>query len=215
MFAIFGEIVFEVLSSPETMESSRSWEYAEHRVIENSPRLQWISDPLQRLTLELMLHSSFTVPALQMEALAAAASDHRARPLILGNGELLGYFVITALSALSRQMSATGDTISISARLTLKEWAMMAELNSFPPSPPIQPIAIVAAAAGVATAPVGYAAPGGISNVLGAPGAAYIAPAISSPGVSSILSNPASGASVGPQMTAADVPARQIVRAQV
>ncbi|MGH8013349.1 MAG: phage tail protein, partial [Candidatus Binataceae bacterium] len=129
MFAIFGEIVFEVLNSPESMESYRSWDYAEHRVIENRPHLQWVSDPLQRLTLELMFHSSFTSPSLQMAALLAAASDHSARPLILGNGELLGHFVITALSALSRQMSATGEVISIMARLTLKEWAISAEWN--------------------------------------------------------------------------------------
>ncbi|MGH8013523.1 MAG: hypothetical protein ACREQ4_13585, partial [Candidatus Binataceae bacterium] len=97
----------------------------------------------------------------------------------------------------------------------LKEWAIAAEWSSLSASPSIQPIAIVAAAAAVAAAPAGDISPVGISNVPGPLSIPYIAPVISSPGVSSILSKSASGISPGAQLTADDVPAQQIVRAQM
>ncbi len=48
MFALFGEIVFELLTSPDGIESLRSWDYAEHRVVEDRPKLQWIADDLEQ-----------------------------------------------------------------------------------------------------------------------------------------------------------------------
>ena len=38
MFATFGDIVFEVLTAPESLESTYQWSYAEHRVVEDVPR---------------------------------------------------------------------------------------------------------------------------------------------------------------------------------
>ncbi|MGH7932269.1 MAG: phage tail protein [Candidatus Binataceae bacterium] len=213
MFAILGEIIFEVVSSPETMERFRSWEYAEHRVIEDRPRLQWVSDPLERITLDLMFHVSFTDPAREFNALLAAAQDHNARPLIFGNGEYQGYFIITSLRTLSKQMSATGDPIAIMVQAGLKEWALGRELDpNAPPRPIAAPIAVVPGPAGSATGPVGYFAPTGAGGTIARLAAVYIPPTISAPGVSPILNNPSDTGPAGPQMLPDDVPPGQIVR---
>jgi phage protein U len=211
MFAVFGEIIFEVINSPQAIESFRSWKYAEHRVLEGRPRLQWVSDPLERIVLEMMFHASFTDPAAQMSALFAAASDHQARALILGTGEHLGYFVVTSLSTVSRQMTAKGNIVALTARVVLKEWVIGAEL-SLQAQSIAQAIGTVAAPAGAATEPLAYSPPLGVSESANAGAAAYLPPSLAWPGVSPILSNPQSGAAFGIQTAASDIPPSQIVR---
>jgi hypothetical protein len=40
----------------------------------------------------MLFHISFTDPAAQLAALLAAADDHQARALVLGNGVFRGFF---------------------------------------------------------------------------------------------------------------------------
>ncbi|MGH7905011.1 MAG: phage tail protein [Candidatus Binataceae bacterium] len=198
MFAIFGDIPFEVIGSPEALESARSYDYAEHAVIEDRPHLQWIHDGLETITFELMLHASFTNPQLQLYALRAAASSHVASALIFGDGEHRGYFVITAISVTARQLDSDGFPLAIRARLELKEWAMTSELDpAAPPIPQFTPIA--AAAAANAGAP---------SNQIPAALVSQLA------GLSAVLSTPFAPGALSPQMTPNDVPIAQIVRSQ-
>lgn len=199
MFAIFGTIPFEVLGSPERMESKRGYDYAMHRVVEDKPLLQWVGDSLQTIALELMFHSSFTNPAAQLAALEAAASDHQAQALVFGSGEYCGYFVVTSLSVSARQLGPSGVAIAIQARLVLTEWAIGNELDpDAPPVPAFAPIAVVPAP------PSG--ASGNAPQASTSSGAALLA------GVSVLLNNPTSTGPSGAQLMPDDVPPSQIVR---
>jgi phage protein U len=190
MFAIFGNIPFEVLGSPERMESKLGYDYAAHAVVEDKPLLQWVGDALQTIALELMFHTSFTNPAAQLAALEAAAADHQARALVFGSGEYRGYFVVTSLGVISRQLGPSGIAIAIQVRLTLTEWAIGNQLDpNAPPIPAFTPIALVAALT---------PAPGSAAAILA--------------GVSALLNNPTSTGPGGAQLTPADVPPSQIVR---
>src|SRR5215469_13528817 len=97
MFAVLGEIVFDTLTSPEALRASSEYHYAQHKVVEAQPRLQWLANELQKITLDLGFHLAFTNPTTQMNLLQAAAEDHQARALIFGNGVHRGYFVIESL----------------------------------------------------------------------------------------------------------------------
>src|ERR1700749_1556885 len=97
MFATLGAVTFELLGSPYAYEASYRWTYAEHEVVEARPLLQWISEELQIISIDLRFHASFTDPAAQLDSLLATARAHSAQALVLGNGEHQGYFVITAL----------------------------------------------------------------------------------------------------------------------
>ena len=88
MFAVLGDIQFEVVGSPEAYESAGTYDFAEQKVIESKPRLQWVGDDLERLKFELIWHASFTNPALQLARLRATAAEHLALPLVFGNGGL-------------------------------------------------------------------------------------------------------------------------------
>jgi len=76
LFAVLGEIPFQVVGSPEGYESRRGYDFAEHRVIESKPRLQWLGNDLERLKFELRLHSSFTDPAAKLALLRSTAAAH-------------------------------------------------------------------------------------------------------------------------------------------
>src|SRR5216684_1429670 len=108
MYAVLGEIIFDVLTSPQALESARKYDYAEHKVVEDRPRLQWIAADLETLTLELSFHDAFTNPQTQLMLLENAAEDHRARAFVYGNGIHRGYFVVSELAA-NRNRPGTGD----------------------------------------------------------------------------------------------------------
>ncbi|MGA2408844.1 MAG: phage tail protein [Candidatus Binataceae bacterium] len=216
MFATFGEITFELLSSPQSFESTYRWTYAEQRVVEARPRLQWLSEDLRTIAIDLRFHALFTNPADQLETLIGAARDHNARALVFGNGDHQGYFVIAALRVTSTQMTAVGDVIAMIVRLDLKEWALDAEIDSTIASlPDFTPIAIVPAPPGAATGPVTYSGAAGVAATIAPISTSFTATLTAAPGVSPILADPATGngssAVIGPD----DVPTSVIVRTQV
>ena len=225
MYAVFGEILFEVLTSPTSFDSAREFDYAEHRIVQDRPRLQWLSDALETISLELMLHVAFTNPKSQLDALNAAAQDHQARALVFGNGVHRGYFVLTAIGETHRHNADDGSLIWTTARVELKEYAFGAEVDPYaPPRPTTAPPAIVAAppvAPGSLTAfspnqPIGPSnlLPDAAILTLGAlPANTYSAPAYASAGVSAGVSNPGAPAAASPpSLNYTAVPASAAVR---
>lgn len=212
MFGTFGEVTFEVLGSPVAFESSYRWTYAEHEVVEARPRLQWLSENLQTIEFDLRFHASFTNPAAQLQSLLAAARDHSARPLVLGNGDHQGYFVIVALRMASTQMTSFGDVVAMKVHLELKEWALASELDpTVPPQPAFVPIAIVPAPEGTETTPVTYSGALGLTTTIASTSGTYIPTLTGAPGVSSILADPAPRG-LPTALAPDDVPASAIVR---
>jgi phage protein U len=214
MFAVLGEIIFETLTAPDRLDRTLSWDYAEHRVVEDLPRLQWIADGLETIRLEMLFHASVGDPAAQLEALVAAAKDHQARALVFGNGDHRGYFVITTLHLVEKQMSDVGDPISARVQIDIKQWALASETNpALAPIPGFTPLGIVPGPPGVSTGPVVYASPSGVSGTTMVPFAPYVAPPLAALGVSPLLVNPALRGVTSPTAIARDVPAAAIVRA--
>jgi phage protein U len=191
LFAVLGEIQFEVVGSPEAYESAGAYDFPEQRVIESKPRLQWVGDELERLNFELTWHASFTNPAAQLALLRATAAQHLALPLVFGNGWFRGFFVIESIAVKSQQLSAGGAPIAIRVALALKEW--IADSQLLPSALPGAALSLL----GIADPPAG---------TVGA-GAGQLAP-----GVSALLSLPSATGTSGPNLEAGDVPASVIVR---
>ena len=185
MFAALGEIQFEVVGSPEAYESAGAYDFAEQKVIESKPLLQWVGDDLERLKFELMWHASFTKPAAQLALLRAMAAEHLALPLVFGNGGFRGFFVIESINVKSQQLSAGGAPIAIRVALALKEWKADALLLSR------------------ATSVTGVS-PLGISTAS--------QETVSTSGVSALLSTPSAMGASGSNLGASDVPVAVIVR---
>lgn len=203
MFAVLGEISFEVLGSPESMNETRDYHYAEHQVVEARPLLQWISSGLATLTLELLLHVSFADPAATLAALEAAAADHTPRPLVFGNGTHRGYFVVAAIATLARQMSDQGDPIAVVVRLKLREWVQDAELDpNAPPVPWFTPLGLVSLAPGLTASTSANAAATALSF-------------FPSVGLSALAFNPAPAGRLAPALNPKDISPGAIVRSSI
>ena len=146
MFAVLGDIQFEVVGSPEGYESAGAYDFAEQKVIESKPQLQWVGDDLERLKFELMWHASFTNPGAQLARLRATAAEHLALPLVFGNGGFRGFFVIESINVKSQQLSAGGAPIAIRVALALKEWIRdLPLLSSTKPVMAVSPLGIATA----------------------------------------------------------------------
>jgi phage protein U len=194
MFAELGLIRFQVIGSPQEILSQRRYDYAAHEVIEARPRLQWVGTGLERISFDILMHSSFTDPAVQMAALADAAAAHLAMPLVFGNGLLRGYFVIESIATRSTQLSAGGNPIAITMRLELREWVPDSGLGAAATAiPDFAPLALVTAAGSAAA---------GLSA--GTP--------LSPEGVSALLATPAPAALPSARIQPGDVPAAVITR---
>lgn len=206
MFALLGEISFEMIGSPEVFESSRRFDYAEHRVVEDRPRLQWLATGLETITLAMLFHTSFTDPAAQLAALMAAAEDHQARALVLGNGAFRGLFVVEAVATSDIQLGADATPIAIRVRMKLREWAPGSEFD------PAAPPRLATAPLGISPVAISYSSPAPVLGT-GASAAAYAVPTFNQPGVSPLVDNPLPSGPGGPNLSYADVPAAAIVRA--
>lgn len=206
MFALLGEISFETIGSPEVFESRRRFDYAEHRVVEDRPRLQWLAAGLEDITLAMLFHTSFTDPAAQLAALMTAAEDHQARALVLGNGVFRGLFVVEAVATSDIQLGADAAPIAIRVHTKLREWALGSEFDpSAPPRPATAPL-------GISPVAISYSSPAPLLGT-GASVADYTAPTFNQPGVSPLVDNPLPVGAGGSNLSYADVPAAAIVRA--
>ena len=190
MFAALGDIQFEVVGSPEAYESAGAYDFAEQKVIESKPLLQWVGNDLERLKFELTWHASFTNPGAQLARLRATAAQHLALPLVFGNGGFRGFFVIESINVKSQQLSAGGSPIAIRVALALKEWiADSLLLSRAKPVTAFSPLGIIAAPDQTV----------GDNNAL-------------TRGVSVLLSTLSAAGAAGPNLEAGDVPTAVIVR---
>ena len=185
MFAALGEIQFEVVGSPDAYESAGAYDFAEQKVVESKPLLQWVGDDLERLKFELLWHASFTKPAAQLALLRAMAAEHLAWPLVFGNGDFRGFFVIESINVKSQQLSADGAPIAIRVALALKEWIA-------------DPLLLSRATTVAGFSPLGIATASQETA--------------SASGVSALLSTPSAMGTSGPNLEADDVPVAVIVR---
>jgi phage protein U len=213
MLAMLGEITFEALSSPRTMSQSRHWKYAIQPVIEGRAKLQWVADGLSTMSLEMLFHRSFTDPASQTAKLLAAASDHQARPLIFGTGDLQGYFVITRVTTAYEHLSANGEILAIALRVELLQRELSDAITSQLAIPDFLPLAAMAAAPGNSTGAISVSpAANSASEILPMPNG-YSQTRSVQEGLSLLLARVATVESSANGLIPADITPEQIVRA--
>lgn len=121
--ALLGDMPLSVISVT-TLDSRHGANYAEHALIGGKPRLQWVGDVLDELSLKLLFHRQFCNPNVEVLVLKQAVARHEAQPLVLGNGDHLGWFVPTELSVTTTHTTDDGTLLACEVSLTLKEHAL-------------------------------------------------------------------------------------------
>lgn len=122
MFAILGEIEFEVAGGLTGMDYRSTADWAEHSLIQGKPLLEWIGEGLDEYTLAITLHAALGDPEKRLRELRTAKAAHEPLAFVLGSGDYIGGFVITELSNNVRRTTANGRLHSATMAVTLREY---------------------------------------------------------------------------------------------
>ena len=58
MYALLGDIQFDLITYFDSFETDFGTDYAEHAVIDGKPRLQYMGDRLDEIRIELSFHAA-------------------------------------------------------------------------------------------------------------------------------------------------------------
>jgi phage protein U len=123
MWAVLGDIEFEVKYHPGRQDERSGADYAQHALIQGKPRAEWVGDTLDELSLELTLHAMLVDPELQIRRLKAAKSAHEPLPYVLGSGDYRGVYLLTEVSVATRKTDAEGRLVSATVSISLLEYS--------------------------------------------------------------------------------------------
>lgn len=122
IWAVLGEIEFEQLNHPSAQSERTTADYAEHALLQGKPKLQWVGEGLDGLSLELAFHAALVDPDVEIRKLKTAKAAHDPLPYVLGSGDYRGIYVITALDVTTRKTDANGRLLSAVVSLELLEY---------------------------------------------------------------------------------------------
>jgi len=121
MYAQLGNIRFEGLKGFSSLEESFGVNYVEHERINGKPRLQAVGDVLDTITFDMFLHADFTDPEADIEAIRLNMVNREVLPLVLGNGKVVGNFVIPSFTKSTQFTDPNGNIISATISVELLE----------------------------------------------------------------------------------------------
>ncbi|WP_171847157.1 phage tail protein [Enterobacter chengduensis] len=157
MFAVLGDIEFELITYWDGFEATFGVDYAEHARIEGKPGLQFIGDKLDEIQISLVFHQHYCVPDVELARLRAAMKAHQALALVFGNGDYRGWFVITDVTATSEQTDSTGNVLAVNATASLREYIG-------DPKNPLKPPAILTQVPGTGAVSSAVTSPSGVAQ---------------------------------------------------
>ncbi|MDO5940645.1 phage tail protein [Burkholderia cepacia] len=122
MYALLGDVQFDLITYFDGFESQFGADFAEHALIEGKPRLQFIADKLDEIRIQLAFHAYYCDPETELAKLKTALAAHQAMTLVLGNGDYKGWFVLTEVLSSSKHTDKAGTLIALEANITLREF---------------------------------------------------------------------------------------------
>ncbi|KVN33292.1 hypothetical protein WJ63_04710 [Burkholderia pyrrocinia] len=149
MFAILGEIEFNLIGYFDGFEATFATDYAEHALLQGKPRLQRMADKLDVVRIDLSFHYQYCNPEAELAKLRAALSAKQAMALVFGNGDYKGWFVLEEVQTNSKQTDPSGTVLALEASISLREFVGDKKNPAKPPA--VQPKVPPAAAQAVAS----------------------------------------------------------------
>ncbi|EKZ9425985.1 phage tail protein [Salmonella enterica] len=122
MFALLGDIEFEILTGPDALDASMGSSFAQQERIGAKPGLQFTGHNLDEYHLTLMWHQQYCDPWVQWQTLNAARLAHQALAFVTGAGDYLGYFVITDANPTWQLAGGNGQVQAMQVEVTLREF---------------------------------------------------------------------------------------------
>ena len=135
MYAMLGNIRFEVLNSFTSFEETHTANFAKHDVLAGKPRLQAMGNDLTVLNFSLQLHWKLANPNIAYQALIEAKEAQQALSLVFGSGQFVGWFVITQINSIAVIHDQNGRTAARELNIELNEF--VGDPNNPLPTPAI------------------------------------------------------------------------------
>lgn len=147
MWAILGDIEFEVLGSPVGMEHHFAAEFAQHALISKKPRIEAIGSTLDEISLDIKLHYSMGEVEERLRMIREALVAQEPLALVMGDGDYRGPWVLTDGVVVAQKTTDAGRLVSATLKLSLLEYT--GEFTPPEPRPgiadgPVQPETLTA-----------------------------------------------------------------------
>jgi phage protein U len=150
MYAQLGPIQFTPIKGFSSVSSTRETNLVEHALIEGKPKLQRVGTNLTTLEIVMLLDAAFCDPQSEIDALNNSRELAEVMPLVMGDGRVVGNFVIRAVS--DNQLNHTKEGTITQAEVTVS----LVEYAGADTTEAAASIAIAAAFANVNNAPATY-----------------------------------------------------------
>ena len=120
MWGKFGEVVFQLLKTPETLNRSSRAKFARISLFAEKEKLHFTGLEPETVELSIRFHYSFCNPVEEVEELKEYLQEGESHLLIVGD-YIKGKFVIEELREQSGRTGRNGNPLQILVDLTLKE----------------------------------------------------------------------------------------------
>lgn len=122
LLAALGMFVFTTSSIPfQSLERSQSWRHPHQNVVGDAPPSQYTGKDPEEIVINAELRPEVTGGSAGIGFLRRMADTGEPHPLILGNGKLLGSFVILLIKEGASQLNQDGTPRAISFSMSLKK----------------------------------------------------------------------------------------------
>jgi len=123
MWAILGDIEFEVISSPSGAEQRFAATFVEHARVSGKPRVEAVGGELEEIHWTILLHQRLHDVDARLRAIRAATAAQQPLALVMGDGTYLGPWLIVEGALTSKKTTASGSLISAELQITLREYS--------------------------------------------------------------------------------------------
>ena len=121
MFAVLGELKFEMLLSPVSFSDRREYSFAEHPVVSGRPVVQKIGEACRERSVTFRFHKAFCDPDESIKNLHSLAEEQEPQMFVLGTGTFGGEYVIAEVESVVEMLDRSGAPVWIDASVRLKE----------------------------------------------------------------------------------------------
>jgi len=122
MWAILGEIEFEVIGSPSGAEQRFSATFVEHERISGKPLVEAVGGELEEINWTILLHERLHDVDARLRAIRMATAKQEPLALVMGDGTYLGPWLIVEGVLITKKTTASGRIISAELQITLREY---------------------------------------------------------------------------------------------
>lgn len=122
MYSQLGNIIFQGRVGFNSFEHTDTTTYAQHDLINAKPLLTPTGNDLEEIVIEMKLRAEFISPEAARLRLKKSKDEFEVMPLIKGNGQYLGDYVITEIKTTHTQALADGTLVEAILSVTLREY---------------------------------------------------------------------------------------------